>query len=294
MKKIIIAIAVLISFQTLYGRNYYVSATGNDANTGLTTASPWLTITKVNSFSFASGDSILFKRGDSFYGSIIRRSNNIHYSAYGTGDKPVITGLTTVSTWIPTGGGKYYTTVVADSALNLVLLDGAPQGIARSPNIDAANGGYLSYLSVGTGVNASLTQIRNTIAGNYVGKKMALKQNDWSLNKVIITADNLDTLTFKIWFNESVGGSNTLSFGKSGYGYFFMDDTSYLDQAGEWTYQKATNRLYMFFTDNPNTHTVKVATVDTLVNLGAASNVSFTNMKFEGGKFTWHFLVTIF
>ena len=44
---------------------YYVSSsTGNDANSGTSSAAPWQTIAHVNGQTFQPGDSILFKRGD--------------------------------------------------------------------------------------------------------------------------------------------------------------------------------------------------------------------------------------
>ena len=75
--------------------NYYLSATGNDASAGTSPATAWKTTTKVNSFSFAANDSILFKRGDVFYGAVVVKRNNLIISAYGTGARPVISGFTT-------------------------------------------------------------------------------------------------------------------------------------------------------------------------------------------------------
>ena len=69
---------------------YYVSTSGNDANNGTSTSSPWQTITKVNSMSFNPGDQILFNGGQTFTGSISPNSSGnssspITYSSYGTG-----------------------------------------------------------------------------------------------------------------------------------------------------------------------------------------------------------------
>lgn len=78
--------------------NYYISATGNNANNGTSPATPWQTVAKVNSSmaSFNPGDSILFNRGDAWLSSTITvgkagtQGNNIIISAYGTGAKPII------------------------------------------------------------------------------------------------------------------------------------------------------------------------------------------------------------
>ena len=84
------------SFQT--GVTYYVDNTnGSDDNNGKSVISPWKTIEKVNSFSFTAGDSVLFKRGSVWIGSLVPKTNGnstakIIFGAYGTGSLPVIKG----------------------------------------------------------------------------------------------------------------------------------------------------------------------------------------------------------
>ena len=48
---------------------YYVSTSGSDANSGSASA-PWRSISKVNSINLNPGDSVLFKGGQTFYGSL--------------------------------------------------------------------------------------------------------------------------------------------------------------------------------------------------------------------------------
>ena len=52
--------------------DYYVSSSGNDSANGLSSSTPWQSISKVNSVfsSLNPGDRILFKRGDVFYGTL--------------------------------------------------------------------------------------------------------------------------------------------------------------------------------------------------------------------------------
>jgi len=86
---------------------FYVSYSGgNDANTGLSTGSPWKTITKVNTASsdgtIGDGDNIYFKRGDTFLSTGVAwdglkptvngksMDNPVVLGAYGTGAKPII------------------------------------------------------------------------------------------------------------------------------------------------------------------------------------------------------------
>jgi hypothetical protein len=73
---------------------YYVDAVdGSDSNTGNGPQSAWQTVGHVNTMSFNPGDSILFKRGDTWEeGLIVSRpgapGNPVIYSSYGTGSKP--------------------------------------------------------------------------------------------------------------------------------------------------------------------------------------------------------------
>src|SRR5665647_1611889 len=81
---------------TARATNYYLSNSGNDANSGTDPSSPWQTLNKLNSFKNQKpGDNVLFKRGDTFYGTLTVSSagsseNQITLGAYGTGTKPII------------------------------------------------------------------------------------------------------------------------------------------------------------------------------------------------------------
>ena len=106
---------LLVVFTTLCfvanATTYYISASGNDANNGTSTSTPWKSLSKLNSYfsSLKPGDNILFNRGDIFYGSITINTSGtsgspITISAYGTGANPVITGFTNVTAWTNLGG----------------------------------------------------------------------------------------------------------------------------------------------------------------------------------------------
>ncbi len=85
--------------------NYYFSPwSGDDTRTSAeaqSASTPWKSTSKLNTFfsSLQPGDSVLFKRGETFYGSITISKSGIKGSpivigAYGTGNRPVITALT--------------------------------------------------------------------------------------------------------------------------------------------------------------------------------------------------------
>jgi hypothetical protein len=92
------------------GTVYYVdSSGGNDSNSGISSASPWKTLAKVNSTTFSPGDKILFKAGGSWTGQLWPKGSGISGSPividmYGTGAKPHING-----------GGNNFTQTVYNS-----------------------------------------------------------------------------------------------------------------------------------------------------------------------------------
>ena len=101
MKKLLI-ILLLISSLISRGATYYIKTGGNDGLAGTSDATAWATLSKVNGITFQPGDSILFKRGNTFRGSIYQTENGnssnwIVYGAYGTGTKPKILGSKDIS-----------------------------------------------------------------------------------------------------------------------------------------------------------------------------------------------------
>ena len=80
------------------GKVFYISAEGDNANSGQTKELAWKTIGKVNSQDFSPGDKILFRGGDEFEGTITltpedsgAESARIKVSSYGEG-KAMIRG----------------------------------------------------------------------------------------------------------------------------------------------------------------------------------------------------------
>ena len=84
---------------------YYVSRShGNDALDGKSEINAWRTIVKVNGTEFSAGDSILFRRGDTWRETLIVTSSGtpgsyITIGNYGTGDNPAVYGSETSDEW---------------------------------------------------------------------------------------------------------------------------------------------------------------------------------------------------
>ncbi len=111
---------------------YYVDASGgNDAGNGASPASAWKTLAKVNSAVLQPGDSVLFKRGETWRGQLVPRSGSssghITYGAFGTGAKPLILGSVRrnrTSDWVSEGGNIWTTTAAFNADVGNLILNG--------------------------------------------------------------------------------------------------------------------------------------------------------------------------
>jgi hypothetical protein len=280
---LIVPVLLLCAFK-LTAKNYYVSAAGSNSNTGLSSTAAWQTISKVNSAfaSMAAGDSILFRRGDTFYGVLIvnlsgTSAKPIVISAYGTGARPVISGFVKPATWTLVGAGVYQASVPgAKSSLNMVALDNTPQALGRYPNADDVNGGYLSYEAFTTNTAITDNQLTSTI--NWTGAEAVIRKKLWVLDRCKITSHSGTTITYTNTNGSAYEGT-------VGFGYFIQNDPRTLDKLGEWYFNGTTKILQMYFgTTTPSAYSIKVSCIDTLLNLNSKDYITIDNIAFEGAN----------
>lgn len=121
-----LAVWLLGGIAPLSAATYHVSPTGDDAKNGLSPATAWKTVGKVNAAKFSAGDRILFARGGEWRESLVASSSGtagspITYDAYGKGAKPKFYGsdLLANAKFTPAGGNNYNYPMPtrADSAL---------------------------------------------------------------------------------------------------------------------------------------------------------------------------------
>jgi autotransporter-associated beta strand protein len=103
---------VLAPIGQALGQTYYVSPTGSDSNSGTSSSSPWQSLAKVDSTTFAPGSQILFQDGGNWYGQQLvanqsgTTSQPITYGSYGSGANPTFWGSVIVpsSSFEPVSG----------------------------------------------------------------------------------------------------------------------------------------------------------------------------------------------
>lgn len=287
--RIIITVCLLVYILNAKATNYYFSSvSGLDTRTvaqAQNPATPWQTLTKFNAMfaTFNPGDSILFKRGETFYGKmIISKSGTlalpIKIAAYGVGSKPIITGFQTLTTWTNVGGG-IYESVNANflTTLNMVTINGVQYAMGRSPNAGTANAGYRTITS--HIANASITDNTLTIPPNWGGAaaQVVIRNARSSVNKSTITIQTGGTLAY----NPALAYAPPTN----GYGYFIQNDIKTLDVFGEWFYSPAAKKISMFFgATNPASFTVKAAAIDTLFTNRNFDNINVIGLVFQGAN----------
>jgi uncharacterized repeat protein (TIGR02059 family) len=276
LKKALIIIFLIIN-TIASATDYYISSSGNDTNTGLSSSTPWKTIAKVNSVfsTLKPGDRILFNRGDTFFGTIIISKSGsadspLTIGDYGNGENPIITGFTTITGWTNEGGGIYSKVINSSAATEMVTIDGVQYGMGRIPNT-----GWYSYESRVT--NVSITDNQLGGSPNWTGAELVIRKNDWTISRSNITDHSSNTLTYA----KAQSGDN----GTAGFGYFIQNDLRTLDSYGEWYHDySGTGKFYMYFgAVDPSTKVVKVATLNNvLTNTGGYDYITISALSFNG------------
>src|SRR5688572_11802140 len=187
--KLILVIICTFNFSWASAKTYFLSSSvGSDSRSVYQAQypiTPWKTLNRLNSFSeLQPGDSVLFKRGDVFYGTLqINRSGTrdgvITYTAYGKGANPVISGLTSVGEWAVHNENIFYATLTIKSP-NIVSLNGVATGMGRHPNDR-----YLNY--EGHEDNESITDDQLEPVPSWVGGEVVIRKYRWIIDRHTIT-----------------------------------------------------------------------------------------------------------
>jgi hypothetical protein len=267
---------------------YYFSAvSGNDSRTAAqakNSSTPWKTLAKLNVVipTLLPGDSVLLKRGETFYGSIIVKKSGTSASpivigAYGEGNKPVITSLKAVSDWVSKGNGIYESaSAITGTRVNIVLLNGVQQELGRYPNSNAPNGGFLTFESHYS--TTSITDNQLTSTTNWTGADVVIRKRRWVIDRDSITSHSGTKITFKPSASYVYAPTDK-------FGYFIENSIKTLDKFGEWYYNRSTQKLSVYFGSNsPSSYYVQVPTVNDLIYSEKANYVVFDNLNIKGAN----------
>ncbi|MBL8025675.1 MAG: right-handed parallel beta-helix repeat-containing protein [Fibrobacteres bacterium] len=250
--KTYLILSFLFAYQ-IFSATYYVSTTGSDSYTALQArnmATPWQTLSKVSSTAFTAGDTVLFKRGDSWTGTLRITSsgtsgNQLVFSSYGSGASPVINGTRTVTgNWSVHSGNTY----VADFSMPSVALfmDGKPMILARHPNS--------GYITIDTVLDSFTMRSNAANSVNWTDARAHIRTEHWTIASKTITNCIVSPLTI------TLNAIPVYSL-RSKWGFFINNALAALDTAGEWYHDAAAGKIYFRMPDNssPAGHKIEMS-----------------------------------
>jgi parallel beta-helix repeat protein len=271
---------VVLTVAGMQARTYYVSSSGgSDANDGATPATALRGIAKVNTLALQAGDSVLFMRGDIFFGELAAKPGSpgrpIVFAAYGTGARPVIDGTTRIPSagWAVHGGAIMVKSDVAMPAMTdaeppMLFFNGSvllparhpDRGFRRAQSVQGGNPG--SHCC-----EWSISFIDSTLGAVFGGPS--------DLTGALLTAyDPYSVSTREIRAYDPASGFVSIDTlrGMAFIGhrlYMLSAALPFLDQSGEWFYDAAEKRLYAWFPDG-----VQPTAADTISFSSAANGIN--------------------
>jgi hypothetical protein len=263
---------------------YYVnsfSPAASDDHPG-TQAQPWRTLARVQAAlpDLRPGDRVLFARGGVYPGALDATGLHgaadapITFGAYGLGDKPILSGMVRLDAWTAIGDDRYVTVCHACvGMINGLALEGTLQPLARFPNRDEADEGYLYF----DDAPDDSTLIDDALSGaDWTGGELVVRSIAWVLDRLPIIAHTDDTLS------AGVAASYRLT---PGYGYFIQNHPDALDRDGEWTYDRHTRQITLLSrAGNPSARGVQVTAIERLLTLEGAHHITLSDLVLEGAN----------
>ncbi|MCG6189072.1 LamG-like jellyroll fold domain-containing protein [Maribellus maritimus] len=261
---------LVVSTASSYATVYYVSNSGNDNNSGTSPTEAWQTLKKVNSFYPGPGDQILFKRGNSWVGTLKAggsgsSGNPVVYGAYGSGENPKIYNSEKVTNWEIHSGNIYKAKVSADKIEQVFINDNLRLRSARYPN-----NGYFDISSVNAANKFTSKDLNGGI--NYGGAMAVIRDKEWSISSKNVSGSSSQTITLA---SAPLYG---LGVGK---GFVLVGKLEFLDEAGEWYYDKNSGTLYLWTpnNDSPENYTIRASTKDYAVYIDGRFYVNIENLN---------------
>jgi len=267
MKVVTSVVMCFLAVLTIQAKNYYFSAVGNDKEAGTTPKKAWQSIERLNNLTLKPGDSILFRRGDTFKGEIVVRQSGksgkpIVFSAYGKGNLPILSGAIQLKN-AKTNALQQQEFAVTQKVLKLYVND-KKQTLARTPN----SGYYTTGEGIGRiGFHSTLTQPNSY----WNGTSVVIRTVDWIFEHR--TVESFEDGKLKFTFPSKYNLAKS-------YGYFLEDKLELLDSIGEW--YSSDKSVQIISNQDLNTQKVEgVILQNGIVLLAGVKNIVISSLQFE-------------
>lgn len=197
-KGLLCLLVILLLTSLSFATDYFVKTGGNDGASGLDDANAWVTVSKVNGFSFSNAsDAVYFNKGDTWKEKLVpprsgNGSNQFTFGAYGTGADPIITARGEVTGWNTGGnwsdqGGNVWSMTFSTNVRRL-WLDGTEYLHDTSSAVDSTNRWYWSSNTLYVYATENPSTFYTSMEGGDVGRDSAVFNN----GEAYITFQNLD------------------------------------------------------------------------------------------------------
>ncbi|TCO91350.1 concanavalin A-like lectin/glucanase superfamily protein [Chthoniobacter flavus] len=254
---------------TGHAATYYVSPSGNDANTttqAQNISTPWKTIQKAAS-SMAAGDTCLIRAGTYRETVTMPISGTaaapITFKAY-TGEVATISGTNAMSGWTLESTNVYYTSMPTTLGNgNQVFQSGAMKPEARWPNVGSGFPWQNSAIKPSPDWSYVVTSgYTNNANGWFTDTSLPARANGyWNGATVhimsghgwIMASPKVTSYTdsSKTMVTNDPNGANAAYAIAAGNEYYLTGVKGEMDSPGEWFYDTTTSRLYFYSTSAP-------------------------------------------
>lgn len=290
--------ALLMSAGLVQAATYYVSSSsGNDSNPNGTSAAPWNSLSFVSTTNkIASGDTVYFKSGDTWEGTLTVRSG-VTYGRWGTtGNAPKFKGSRNVSklNWTVHSGNIYkvdLTTTVGSSKVVSVIDGTGRLTRARFPNAGGGefNLGANRYLKAAAGTTGANTtsvlaynsaSIPTTGQSDLIGASVYFRNYDWHLTRYDVTGVSGNQVSMTPDLDWAYDKSYPVS---EGMGYWLEGKLWMLDAAGEWHFDPSSKMLYVWSRNGatPKNTTISVAIDRHVIVANGASSFTVKDIDID-------------
>jgi len=245
--------------------DYYVANQGNDNNDGISYSTAWRTIDKINISSFQPGDSIQFRCGDEWREQLNVSNSGVSgspitFTSFGTdcnlANRPVLSAYEVITGWSQYSQNIYMASVTSD--VKQLFINGLYVKLAQHPDYQHPHDSRFRIVGPDPAdpqgkVNyQSAAYIFNT---GLAGSLASMCQNNFSSAGIHIKTQNYLIEGREVsGFNPISGRLSlsipTLNTPKQNFGYYLDNKLCLLDSAGEWYYNPAEQKLYLWLPDN--------------------------------------------
>ncbi len=297
MKKILFYLALnLVLVYNAYAVVFYVSNDGSDSNSGISTDSPFKTMTAA-SRKVSTGDVILLRRGDVFRESVAIEAKYIEVNAYGPADKP----LPVISGAVEIKGFKLFrdNIYVAETEFDIgyLFVNNELMTIARYPNEGWLRTTYWEDTRVPENASAEklaeansmveskeLTDFNQNTKDYWVGANIRWRHHSWWFEtREVIGYDPAG----KLYINDrSFLIREPHKGAQKGWGFYLDNKLELLDIPGEWFFDKEQKRVYINPKEGKNPNELRVEgalrSKGLVITDGIVQNVRFQHQQDVG------------